>query len=129
LQTFVAAKDFTLQIPCFNATSDEFNEPTPSGTATAKSTGASQASATAPPVSAESSSAPSSGGGGLSTGAKAGIGVGVSIAGLLVLGAIAFFLYRRGISAGLTNRESYELRASKLNTGDEASAAASARSA
>jgi hypothetical protein len=47
--------------------------------------------------------------------AKAGIAIGAILGGLLVLGAIAFFLYRRGMLTGLRKRDSYELRAKELN--------------
>ncbi|KAM6539392.1 hypothetical protein FALCPG4_001199 [Fusarium falciforme] len=46
-------------------------------------------------ASATDSASDSSGGGGLSTGAKAGIAVGAVIGGLLIIGALAFFLLRR----------------------------------
>lgn len=109
--TFVEAKDFTLQVPCFNVTSDDFNAPTPTSKPTSVSTGL---SSTAPannesPVNSEPSS------GGLSGGAKAGIAVGAVIGGLLLFGALAFFLYRKGKLAGIRRRQAYELRAKKLN--------------
>lgn len=53
--------------------------------------------ATASPSASQTDSASKSGGGGggLSTGAKAGIAVGAVIGGLLIIGALAFFLLRR----------------------------------
>ena len=50
--------------------------------------------------SAPASAAGTGDAGGLSTGAKIGIGVGVGLIGVLVLGGIAIFVYRRGKTAG-----------------------------
>lgn len=111
------AKDFTLQVPCFNVTSEEFDAPTPSGNPSSKPTGNSQSQGTAAasnPEAAESSSSD-----GLSGGAKAGIAVGAVIGGLLILGAIAFFLFRKGRLAGIRARQQYELRAKKLDAMNE----------
>ncbi|KAH7348228.1 hypothetical protein BKA66DRAFT_516680 [Pyrenochaeta sp. MPI-SDFR-AT-0127] len=105
--TFVETKDFTIQVPCFNVTSDNFAAPTPSSTSTPSGGGLSAS----PTPSAAASS-----GGGLSTGAKAGIAVGAVIAGLALFGAIGFFLWRRGKTAGLKGKEEYELRAKGLTT-------------
>ncbi|PVI05623.1 hypothetical protein DM02DRAFT_610605 [Periconia macrospinosa] len=115
--TFVEAKDFTSQVPCFNVTSDDFDAPTPSGSSSLPSS-TSLTSTSSPPA------APPSGG--LSSGAKAGIAVGSIVGGLLVLGAVALFLFRRGKGIGLKKRESYELRASKLGAGDEEASCKSA---
>ncbi|OAL06856.1 hypothetical protein IQ06DRAFT_237301 [Phaeosphaeriaceae sp. SRC1lsM3a] len=104
--TFVETKDFNLQVPCFNVTSDDFSAPTPSSSGTAN-TG----------LSASTSATPNNGGGGgLSTGAKAGIAVGSVIAGLALFGAIGFLLWRRGRNAGLKGKDEYELRAKNLGT-------------
>lgn len=65
-----------------------------SGSSTTTS-GLSSASTRSP--SSESESEPDSSSG-LSTGAKVGVGVGVSVGGLTILGALAFFLYRRRAS-------------------------------
>ncbi|KAH7132271.1 hypothetical protein B0J11DRAFT_521304 [Dendryphion nanum] len=111
--TFVESKDFTTQIPCFNVTTDNFNEPTPTGT---KPTSSATNLGSSSSNSASSIPAPSSGG--LSTGAKAGIAVGAIVGGLAIIGAIAFFIFRHGKQTGLQNRNSYELRAAKLNDGD-----------
>ncbi|KAI0465657.1 hypothetical protein F4859DRAFT_374219 [Xylaria cf. heliscus] len=75
--TFVEAADFTAQVPCFNVTTSDFNLPESSSTATADNV---------------SSSSPS---GGLTTGATAGIAVGVVVASLLVIGVVAFVVFRR----------------------------------
>ncbi|KAF2259200.1 hypothetical protein CC78DRAFT_572021 [Lojkania enalia] len=124
--TFVEAKDFTIQVPCFNVTSDDFNEPTPSSNPAASTSGAPRSSIIAPTESATSSQAASSSGGGLSTGAKAGIAVGSIIGAIALISAIAFFVWRRGKATGLKNRESYELRAAKLGgTTPEAASATS----
>ncbi|KAJ8108042.1 hypothetical protein OPT61_g8447 [Boeremia exigua] len=97
--TFVETIDFSIKVPCFNVTSDDFNAPTPSSSgSTPSNTGLS--------ASQSDSADQSSGGGGLSTGAKAGIAVGAVIGGLIILGAIGFFLWRRGKSTGLKNRDS-----------------------
>ncbi|RWA13094.1 hypothetical protein EKO27_g2013 [Xylaria grammica] len=83
-QTFVEAADFSVQVPCFNVTSSDFNLPESSSTPSAdtpENTGA-----------ASSSSNPN---GGLTTGAIAGIAVGVVVASLLVIGAVAFVVFRR----------------------------------
>lgn len=53
------------------------------------------ATATSSASATDSASDSSGGGGGLSTGAKAGIAVGAVIGGLLIIGALAFFLLRR----------------------------------
>ncbi|KAE8372788.1 hypothetical protein BDV26DRAFT_273381 [Aspergillus bertholletiae] len=69
-------------------------------TATANTTATSTSSATATPTSSEEATK-EGGSSGLSTGAKAGIGVGVGVGGLMVLGAVAWFLLsrRRGAAA------------------------------
>ncbi|KAH8901313.1 hypothetical protein GQ53DRAFT_606251, partial [Thozetella sp. PMI_491] len=89
--TFVEAVNFSIQVPCFNVTSSDFELPAQSSssavpTATGSSNGASETSTAA---------ASSSSGDGLSTGAKAGIAVGVIVASLSLVGAIAFFLLRK----------------------------------
>lgn len=105
-QTFVETSDFTIQVPCFNVTSDEFDAPTPSSSNLPANTD----------LSVAPSSAPSSGSNGLSTGAKAGIAVGTIVAGLALFGAIGFFLWRRGRNAGLKGKDEYELRAKNLGS-------------
>ncbi|KAM0424746.1 hypothetical protein ACHAPT_010056 [Fusarium lateritium] len=55
----------------------------------------STATATSSAAATESAASSSGGNGGLSTGAKAGIAVGAVIGGLLIIGALAFFLLRR----------------------------------
>ncbi|KAI8948052.1 hypothetical protein F4801DRAFT_558484 [Xylaria longipes] len=83
--TFVETADFTAQVPCFNVTTSDFNPPESSSTATADSpdnTGA-----------ADTSGSGSSGG--LTTGATAGIAVGVVVASLLIIGVVAFVVFRR----------------------------------
>ncbi|KAF2749822.1 hypothetical protein M011DRAFT_492844 [Sporormia fimetaria CBS 119925] len=102
--TFVEAKDFHLQVPCFNVTSDDFNAPIPTPKA-----GYKDSNASTPPDSSDSSS------GGLSGGAKAGIAIGAVVAGLLVIVGVALFLYRKGKLAGIRRRQAYEIRAQKLN--------------
>src|SRR5690242_3352015 len=108
-QTFVETIDFSIKVPCFNVTSDDFNAPTPSSSGSTPSN---------TNLSASESDTPSqsSGGGGLSTGAKAGIAVGAVIGGLAILGAIGFFFWRRGKNTGLKNKDAYELRAKQLET-------------
>lgn len=104
-QTFVAPQDFTIQVPCFNVTSDNFNAPTPSTS--------SQPLATPSQAAAQNDSS-----GGLSGGTKAGIAVGSIIAGLAIFGAIGFFLWRRGRDTGLKGKDNYELRAKDLRTSE-----------
>lgn len=111
-QTFVETIDFSIKVPCFNVTSDEFDAPTPSSSGSSPSNTGLAGTQTDTP----SSSPSSSGGGGLSTGAKAGIAVGSIIGGLAILGAVGFFLWRRGKNAGLKNKDAYELRAKSLGT-------------
>ena len=79
MQTFVEAKDFTIQVPCFNVTSDDFEPPAATVTA-APSNGGAEAS---------------DGQDGLSGGAKAGIAVGTVVGSLAVVGIIAFVVLRR----------------------------------
>jgi hypothetical protein len=98
-------------VPCFNVTSDDFDAPTASSTPSASATGTTSDSSIDPVYGISS--------GGLSTGAKAGIAVGSIIGGLAILGGIAFLLYRRGRLTGLQNREEYELRAKKLDAGQD----------
>ncbi|KAH6612434.1 hypothetical protein C7974DRAFT_466816 [Boeremia exigua] len=107
--TFVETINFSIKVPCFNVTSDDFNAPTPSASgSTPSNTGLSSSQSDTPSSSGS--------GGGLSTGAKAGIAVGAVIGGLLVLGAIGFFFWRRGKNTGLKNKDAYELRAKSLGT-------------
>lgn len=109
-QTFVETINFSIRVPCFNVTSDGFNAPTPSlSGSTPSNTGLSASQSAAPSQS-------SGGGGGLSAGAKAGIAVGAVIGGLSILGAVGFFLWRRGKNAGLKNKDTYELRAKNLGS-------------
>ncbi|KAH6638580.1 hypothetical protein BKA67DRAFT_588877 [Truncatella angustata] len=86
--TFVEAADFTLSVPCFNVTAEDFvggvETTTVSPSATATST-------TSPSTSSSSSSSSD----GLSTGAKAGIAVGVIVASLAIVGAFAFAFLRK----------------------------------
>lgn len=88
--TFVEVQDFTYQVPCFNATTGDFDLPSDDEDEDG-STGSSPSSDSSSASSTPSSS--SSGGGGLSGGAIAGIVVGV-IAGLALLGAGVFFIWR-----------------------------------
>ena len=81
-QTFVEAKDFNIQFPCFNVTSDEFEPPAPTTTANPSNGGG------------VTTSGPN-GGDGLSGGAKAGIAVGTVIGSLAIVGIIAFVVLRR----------------------------------
>ncbi|PNS21013.1 hypothetical protein CAC42_3350 [Sphaceloma murrayae] len=91
---YVLTTDFNYQVPCFNASVDDFDVPA----ATATPSGGNAASATSSPtgaaVSAQTSTAAVSGGGsGVSGGAIAGIVVG-AIAGVALI-AGALFLWRR----------------------------------
>ncbi|KAJ8120952.1 hypothetical protein ONZ43_g2475 [Nemania bipapillata] len=83
--TFVEAADFTIQVPCFNVTASDFESGDSASTTTASQPENTSAVAT--------SSSGSSGG--LTKGATAGIAVGVVVASLLVIGAVAFFVFRR----------------------------------
>ncbi|KAI1164812.1 hypothetical protein F5B18DRAFT_670459 [Nemania serpens] len=83
--TFIEAAKLTTQVPCFNVTSSDFNSPEPSSSATAGQPN--------DPSAADTSSSNSSGA--LTTGAIAGITVGVVVASLLVIGAVAFVVFRR----------------------------------
>ncbi|KAI0401689.1 hypothetical protein F4802DRAFT_600848 [Xylaria palmicola] len=82
---FVEASDFTVQVPCFNVTSSGFNAPESSSSAT---TDTSEDTDTDTAQKSNSS-------GGLTTGATAGIAVGVTVASLLVIGVVAFVVFRR----------------------------------
>ncbi|KAI1146432.1 hypothetical protein F4825DRAFT_195393 [Nemania diffusa] len=82
--TFVEAADFTIQVPCFNVTASDFDS------GDSSTTTASQPDNTS--ATDDSSSGSSNG---LSKGATAGIAVGVVVASLLVIGAVAFFVFRR----------------------------------
>ena len=88
-QTFVEAAAFTLQIPCFNVTSTEFEVATPSSTVqtTTPSSDSSPVESTTAPVAKSAS-------GGLSAGAKAGISIAAIVAALMA-GAAVFFVVRR----------------------------------
>ncbi|KAF1920200.1 hypothetical protein BDU57DRAFT_464396 [Ampelomyces quisqualis] len=112
--TLVETRDFTIQVPCFNVTSEDFNAPTPS----------SSPGLVASPSSASSTGGQSGGGSsGLSTGAKAGIAVGAIVGGMALFGAIGFFFWRRGRHAGLKGKDEYELRAKNLGSVDGETAA------
>ncbi|KAI0537940.1 hypothetical protein GGR58DRAFT_469976 [Xylaria digitata] len=78
--TFVEAADFSTQVPCFNVTSSDFNTPESSSTASAE---------------APDNTSVSNSNGGLTTGAIAGIAVGVVVASLIVIGVVAFVVFRR----------------------------------
>lgn len=95
--TYVATSQFNVQVPCFNATTDDFSLPEEndddgdddnSSTSTGSAAGASSTASGAVTASSGSSS-------GLSGGAIAGIVVGV-VGGLLFLAGGFFFLWRRG---------------------------------
>ncbi|KAI3321678.1 hypothetical protein HD806DRAFT_545876 [Xylariaceae sp. AK1471] len=88
--TFVEATDFTIQVPCFNVTVSDFNSPESTSTATAD-----QPSDTSAVDTSATSNSSSSSSGGLSTGATAGIAVGVIAASLIVIGGVAFIVFRR----------------------------------
>ncbi|KAF2854697.1 hypothetical protein T440DRAFT_416174, partial [Plenodomus tracheiphilus IPT5] len=109
--TFVEPQNFNLQAPCFNVTSDDFAAPTPSSTSSTAAPTNAGLSATDSPI-----AGPSSSDDGLSTGAKAGIAVGAVIGGLALIGALGFYLWRRGRNAGLQGKDQYELRAKNLTT-------------
>ncbi|EKD19466.1 uncharacterized protein L3040_002658 [Drepanopeziza brunnea f. sp. 'multigermtubi'] len=97
--TFVEAATFSLEVPCFNVTEDEFMPVDPASPTTP---------ATTTPVdtlvSADKDDNDDDDDDGLSTGAKAGIAVG-AIAGALLLAAAAFFLIRRKRSAAAKETE------------------------
>ncbi|OSS54179.1 hypothetical protein B5807_01497 [Epicoccum nigrum] len=107
--TFVETNDFSVKVPCFNVTSNNFNIPTL------------DASASGSPPSQTSSSANQSasfdqppGGGGLSTSAKAGIAVGAVLGGLAIMGAVGFSVWQKGKNVEMHYKEAYELRAKAL---------------
>ncbi|KAI0436108.1 hypothetical protein F4803DRAFT_543407 [Xylaria telfairii] len=88
--TFVEAADFTAQVPCFNVTTSDFNPPESSSTTTADNpdnTGAAN--------DADHDTSTQSSSGRLTTGATAGIAVGVVVASLLVIGIVAFVVFRK----------------------------------
>ncbi|KAI1495936.1 hypothetical protein F5X99DRAFT_401917 [Biscogniauxia marginata] len=87
--TFVEASNFNLQVPCFNVTSSDFNTPDPS-----TSIALPNATATSDGETADTSSG-SSDSDGLSAGQTAGIAVGIVIASLLVVGAVAWVVFRK----------------------------------
>ena len=108
-QTFVETNDFSVKVPCFNVTSNNFNALTPDSSASGSapfqiSSSANQSASSGQPTS----------GGGLSTSAKAGIAIGAILGGLVILGAVGFLVWRKGKKVGLHNREAYELRAQEL---------------
>ncbi|KAI0906971.1 hypothetical protein F4823DRAFT_604915 [Ustulina deusta] len=88
--TFVEPADFSIQVPCFNITSSDFDSPEPSSTATAG-----QPDDTGVTDNSTSNTSSSNSNEGLSTGAIAGIAVGVVVASLLVIGVVAFVVFRR----------------------------------
>lgn len=93
--TFVEAAAFTIQIPCFNVTSSEFEEATPSSSSTSVTSPTSTPASDSSPV--DSTTTPvvkATSGGGLSAGAKAGISIAAIVAAIMA-GAIAFFVIRR----------------------------------
>ena len=110
-QTFVETNDFSVRVPCFNVTSNNFNAPTPDASASGSAPFQTSSSANQP---AFFSQPP--GGGGISTSVKAGIAVGAVLGGLAILGAVGFFVWRKGKNVGLHNREAYELRAKNFGT-------------
>ncbi|TGJ88490.1 hypothetical protein E0Z10_g374 [Xylaria hypoxylon] len=83
--TFVEAADFSTQVPCFNVTSSDFNLPESSSTATADT----------PDNTGAASDSSSNSNGKLTSGTIAGIAVGVVVASLLVIGVVAFVVFRR----------------------------------
>ncbi|KAJ2996511.1 hypothetical protein NUW58_g951 [Xylaria curta] len=97
--TFVEAADFTAQVPCFNVTTSDFNAPESSSTSTVDKPKETAAVDNTP---ANTSSSNSSGG--LTTGQTAGIAVGVVIASLLVIGVVAFAVFRKR-SSKVTDHE------------------------
>ncbi|PSN65457.1 hypothetical protein BS50DRAFT_58924 [Corynespora cassiicola Philippines] len=111
--TFVETINFSSQMPCFNVTSEEFDAPTPTGSGSSSTPSATAGTELGASSAPESSSG---GSGGLSTGAKAGIAVGAVIGGLALIGALGFFFWRRGKTAGLKGKDAYELRAKDLTT-------------
>ncbi|KAH8161466.1 hypothetical protein CIB48_g6780 [Xylaria polymorpha] len=111
--TFVEAADFTAQVPCFNVTSSDFNPPESSSTATTDDPDNTGAASNADPDTSTKSSS-----GRLTTGATAGIAVGVVVASLLVIGSVAFVVFRK--RAKQTTHEEHQLSRSK-DTADVAS--------
>jgi hypothetical protein len=97
----------TINPPCFNVTSEEFVTPTPSTTSTPVSSPTAE-------LSGPASSAPPASSSKLSKGAIAGIVIGSLIGALAIIGAVAFFWFRRGKATGLKGKEEYELRAQSL---------------
>ncbi|KAI2629630.1 hypothetical protein GGR54DRAFT_585876 [Hypoxylon sp. NC1633] len=97
-QTFYACADitlvksFSLNPPCFNVTSSDFNTGPSSSTST---TLPSATSAASDATGAPQNTASGSSGDGLSGGAKAGIAVGVIVASLAIVGVVAFVVLRR----------------------------------
>ena len=108
--TYVETAQFTVQVPCFNATSDDFtlsdgdDDDDDTSNSTSTTTG-SAAGATA--TASSSPSVSSSSGGGLSGGAIAGIVVGV-IAGVGAFAGLLFFAWRR-------NQQNKRLREQQVN--------------
>lgn len=108
--TFVDAADFTAQVPCFNVTSSDFDLPESSSTSTAEQ-----------PDDADSKDSSS---GGLAAGAIAGIVVGVVVASLLVIGSVAFVVFRRrGIFSGSREQRSFRMKGmaktASIGSGDQ----------
>lgn len=118
--TYVPTSQFTFQVPCFNATVDDFGgivdtNSTSSGTAA----GAAATSTGAPSVEGSSSS-------GLSKGAIAGIVVGVVLGAFVILGGL-FLMWRRSQRKKRAREQEANLRSVKWDehtqgaTGSEAS--------
>lgn len=104
-QYFVQATDFSVSVPCFNVTSDDFNLPVPASATPAASTASGSSS------------------NGLTTGAIAGIAVGTIVGSLSIVAAAAFLLFRKRKTAAQTQGQDQPAMSKRnAETGSMASA-------
>ncbi|KAK7960633.1 hypothetical protein PG996_011277 [Apiospora saccharicola] len=104
--TFVEPKDFTLNVPCFNVTTSDFNPGTPQPETPTNVGGASSPAAVA------------SSAGGLTTGDKAGIAVGTIVGCFAVVGILAFSLLRKKRTQAADDVESPSSHAAQKGAND-----------
>lgn len=120
--SYVPTREFNMQVPCFNVSSDDFeapeeDDPISSATAPSAADSTADSSETEPTTSSSDSSS-------LSGGAIAGIVIGV-IGGLAIIGAF-FFLWGRRKQRQKHREQEENIRAVKWN-GDERSSASGSK--
>ncbi|KAH8691527.1 hypothetical protein BGW36DRAFT_388482 [Talaromyces proteolyticus] len=114
--TYVALKDFTIQVPCFNVSIDN-----PTAVTSSLAVGAT-ATATSTTAASTSSSTSDTGGSHLSGGAIAGIVVGTVVGGSLVLAALVILWRRRQQKA--RREKNVALKMNELTSRDQTSSTA-----